>query len=305
MSASDTTEKPAQSFGLAIAWMLAWVASLSIMAISGRELFSDGVSTYQILFYRSAIGLTLVLIVWLFIGRPSLATKRLPVHMARNVIHYVAQGLWFLAIGLLPLAQVISIEFTVPVWTAILAALFLGERLTRARILAVALGFLGVLIIVRPGIEAVNLATAAIVVAAIGFAVIMIMTKSLAGTDSAFTLIFYMHLMQLIFGVVLLTGVTPVSFDWVSTTREIAPWAAAVGIAGFTSHYCLTRAMAVADATVVVPLDFLRLPVMMLVGYLLYQEQVDLAVFVGASMILAGNLLNVRAEGRKAHIRPR
>ncbi len=293
MTASDATAPRAHDIYKAALWMAAWVTALSIMAVAGRELSAE-ITTFQIMFFRSSISVALLLIVWFSLGRPSLATQRLPLHTARNVIHYAAQFLWFLAIGLIPLAQVISIEFTVPVWTALMAAIFLGERLTRVRILAIMLGFLGVLVIVRPGIESVNLATLAIVAAAIGFGIVLTMTKTLSGTDSAFTLIFYMHVTQFVI------GATPMPFVWITPSWDMLPWAIAVGVAGFGSHYCLTRAMAEADATVVVPLDFLRLPVMMTVGYLLYQESIDLAVFVGASMILAGNLTNVRAERRKA-----
>ncbi len=292
MTASDVTAPRTHDIYKAALWMAAWVTALSVMAVAGRELSAE-ITTFQIMFFRSSISVALLLMVWFSLGRPSLATQRLPLHTARNVIHYAAQFLWFLAIGLIPLAQVISIEFTVPVWTALMAALFLGERLTGVRILAIALGFLGVLVIVRPGIESVNLATLAIVVAAIGFGIVLTMTKTLSGTDSAFTLIFYMHITQFVIGAL------PMPLVWVTPSWEMAPWAVAVGVAGFGSHYCLTRAMAEADATVVVPLDFLRLPVMMTVGYLLYQESIDLAVFVGASMILAGNLTNVRAERRK------
>jgi len=291
MAVPDIIERPRQNIYMAALWMLAWVVALSIMAVSGRELSAE-ISTFQIMFFRSSIGIILVMLVWLSIGRPSLATKRLPLHLARNVIHFGAQYCWFLAIGLIPLAQVISIEFTVPVWTAIMAALFLGERLTGIRVFAIALGFVGVLVILRPGVETVSPATLAVVAAAIGFGVVLTMTKTLSGTEKAFTLIFYMHLTQA------LIGATPMMFLWVTPSAEMMPWAAAVGLAGFASHYCLTRAMAMADATVVVPLDFLRLPVMMTVGYLLYQESVDLFVFVGGSMILAGNLINVQNEGR-------
>ena len=293
MTAHDASAAPAQNIYKAALWMLGWVAALCIMAVSGRELSAE-ITAFQTLFFRSAIGITMVMIVWVFIGRPSLVSLRMGLHLTRSVLHYFAQWLWFLAIGLLPLAQVISIEFTVPVWTALMAAMFLGEKLTPLRVFAIVLGFLGVLVIVRPGLETFNLATLAIVAAAIGFAVVLTITKTLAGSESAFTLIFYMHLTQFLMGVV------PMAFLWITPSWELVPWAAAVGIAGFASHYCLTRAMAEADATVVVPLDFMRLPVMMAVGYVAYQESIDLLVFVGASMILAGNLTNVRTEGRKS-----
>lgn len=291
MTAADQTVQPEQSIFKAAAWMLAWVVALSVMAVAGRELSAE-VTTFQIMFFRSSISLSLVLIVWVAIGRPSLRTNRFGMNLGRNVLHFGAQYCWFLAIGLLPLAQVISIEFTVPVWTAIMAWLFLGERMTWVRVAAVVLGFAGVLVIVRPGFETVNLATAAVLAAAIGFGGVLTMTKTLSGTDRAFTIIFHMHLVQF------LIGLGPILFVWVTPSAPLVPWAIAVGVAGFASHYCLTRAMAVADATVVVPLDFLRLPGMVAIGYLLYNESVDLFLFAGASMILAGNLMNVHREAR-------
>lgn len=272
--------------------MLGWVCALSVMAVSARELSSE-IGALQIQFFRSSIGFIIVFGVWLLIGRPSLATSRPRMHVARSILHYGAQCLWFYAISALALALVISVEFTVPVWTALLAAIFLGERLTRLRILAISLGFLGVLVIVRPGVESINLATLAIVAAAIGFGIILTMTKTLSSTENPFTLIFHMHWIQLALGIV------PMMFLWITPSWELMPWALGVGVAGSLSHYCLMRAMAEADATVVVPLDFLRLPVMMIVGYLLYQESVDLLVFAGASMILAGNLINVKTEHKK------
>ena len=291
MTARDSTDSPRQSIYMAALWMAGWIVALCIMAVSGRELSAE-VTPFQVLFFRSTIGLALVAGVWLALGRPSLATSRPHLHIMRSTLHYGAQWLWFYAIAALPLALVISIEFTVPVWTALMAAAFLGERLTPGRVLAVTLGFIGVLVIVRPGVEAVNVAMLAILLAAVGFGVILTMTKTMSATEDAFTLIFYMHLVQLSIGIV------PMLFLWVTPSWELVPWAIAVGVAGSASHYCLTRAMAEADATVVVPLDFLRLPAMVIAGYLLYQESIDLLVFAGASLILAGNLVNVRAEAR-------
>jgi len=282
---------PPQSIYRAALWMGGWLTALTVMAIAGRELSAE-VSTFQIMFFRSAISLALTVCLWAALGRPSLRTRRLGAHMSRNVVHFGAQYLWFLSITLLPLAQVISIEFTAPAWTALFAAMFLGERLTSSRLTAIALGFIGILVILRPGLESFNSASLIILTAAIGFGIVLAMTKTLSGTEAPIVVLFYMHSLQLVI------GAGPALADWVTPSPGLMPWAVIVGIAGFASHYCLTRAMAYADATVVTPLDFLRLPIMIAVGYFLYQESLDLFVFFGASLILAGNLVNVRQESR-------
>jgi drug/metabolite transporter (DMT)-like permease len=271
--------------------MAGWLCALTIMALAGRELSTE-LSTFQIMLFRSSIALALTLAFWFSLGRPSLATRRLGAHFTRNLVHYGAQFCWFLAISILPLAQVISVEFTAPAWTALFAAMFLGERLTPTRILAIVLGFIGVVVILRPGLEALNYAMFIVLAAAIGFGVVMALTKTLSGSEAPIVVLFYMHSLQLAIS----TG--PAIWYWEAPSAAIAPWTLVVGVAGFFSHYCLTRAMALADATVVTPLDFLRLPIMIIAGYLLYAESIDLFVFVGASLILSGNLINVRQESR-------
>ncbi len=292
MTASSRASPPAQNIYGAALWMAGWLCALTIMAIAGREL-SRELSAFQTMFHRSAICVVLTLALWQFSGRPSLATRRLGVHSVRNFVHYGAQFCWFVALGLLPLAEVISIEFTAPAWTALFAAMFLAEKLTPTRVLAIALGFIGVLVIVRPGFAELNYATLIILAAAIGFGVVLAMTKTLSGTEHPVTILFYMHTLQLVL------GAGPAVHHWATPSAAIAPWTIVVGVAGFVSHYCLSRAMALADATVVTPLDFLRLPIMFVVGYLLYQEALDLFIFAGASLILAGNFVNVRSESRR------
>ena len=281
---------PAQtSIYRAALWMMGWLAAISVMTVSGRELSAE-LNTFQIMFVRSVVSLALTIAMWQLVGRPSLRTRRLPLHLFRNVVHFGAQAFWFLGIALLPIAQVISIEFTAPMWTALLAAMFLGERLTRWRVLAIALGFGGILLIVRPGLGSVDPATLVVLAAAIGFGVTLTITKDLSRTDSALTIIFIMHLTQLPLGLI------PSLADWTTPSPALWPWVLAVGIGGFFSHYCVARALAGADATVVTPLDFLRLPLMALVGWWLYQEGVDAFLAAGAALIVLGNFMHLRNE---------
>lgn len=267
--------------------MAGWLATILIMTISGREL-TDELPVFVIMLWRSCMGVVFIapFIAWAG-GRP-LHTGRLRWHLGRNLAHYSAQFCWFLAISLIPLAEVISIEFTMPLWTAILAGIFLGERLTRRRLGAVGLGFAGIVIIVQPGLSPVGLGQIAALYAAVVFAVSLVMTKSLTRTEESLTIVFYMFALQAVIGLV------PALQMWVWPSVEKWPWVLALGIAGTASHYCLAKAIASADATVVIPMDFLRVPVTAVAGWLIYSEGIGVSLVAGAGLILAANVLNLR-----------
>jgi drug/metabolite transporter (DMT)-like permease len=281
---------------LAALWMGGTLVSFMVMAIGGREL-SSTLGTAEILFFRSAIGLGLLLAFTagrLRTATPAqlLRTQRLGLHAVRNIAHFAGQFGWFFGIAYIPLAEVFALEFTVPIWTAVLAPLLLHERLTRARIAAVALGFLGVLIMLRPGLEAIDPAAIAVLLGAASYGVSHTLTRKLARSETPLVVLFYMTLIQLPLGFALALDA------WVVPPPAAWPWLTGIAAAGLSGHYCLTRALALADATLVVPMDFLRLPLIALVGYVLYAEQIDLFVGFGAAVMLLGNVLNVRAAAR-------
>ena len=194
---------------------------------------------------------------------------------------------------MIPMAQVFAIEFTVPVWTALLAAVILGERMTTARWASVVLGLAGVFIIVRPDTGSVDPASLAVLLGSMAFALCYIMTKKMAATTTPLCVLFYMTLIQLLLGVV------PAALNWTTPGIALLPAILLAGTMGLMTHYCLARAMALADATVVVPLDFLRLPLIALVGALFYDEPLQAMLFVGAALILCGNLFSLLVERRK------
>jgi drug/metabolite transporter (DMT)-like permease len=274
-------------------WMMGALASFVIMAIGGRELAAE-LGTFQILFFRSLIGLIVIGgVIWRQ-DRRLIFTQQIGVHLLRNIAHYGGQWGWFYGLGLIPLAEVFALEFTVPVWTAILAALLLGERLTRARLAAIGFGMVGMLLILRPGVDVVQLAALAVLGAAICYGLAHTFTKKLTRTDSALTILFYMTVIQLPLGLI------PSLVGWVTPSPILWPWLLAVGLTALTAHYCMTRALTLADATVVVPMDFLRLPLIAVVGFLFYGESLAWSILAGASMMLLGNLINIRAERRSA-----
>jgi drug/metabolite transporter (DMT)-like permease len=219
-------------------------------------------------------------------------------HLLRNSTHFVGQYLWALAVTLLPLATVFALEFTTPMWVALLAVPLLGERLTPARIGSVVLGILGVAIIVRPGLASFQPSALIVLVAAIAFSISLIVTKRLIVHVSTFAVVFWMNVMQLPMA---LAGSDPLfilRLGW----DALLPFVA-LGVVGLTSHYCLTQAFRSGDASVVVPMDFLRIPLIALVGWALYGETLDIYVFAGAGLIICGVLWNLHAESRRAQPR--
>ena len=178
-------------------WMIGALASFCLLAVGAREL-SGALSISQSLCIRSAIGLVFLSLVYLVnnriinrqishVANKNRVFKNAKFHLFRNVFHYAAQYGWFFGIGLLPLAEVLALEFTVPIWTLIIAAIFLGEKVTWTKLLSIVVGTLGVYIIVKPGSAIVDTASLVVLVAAICFAVSHTLTKTLSLTCLLYT----------------------------------------------------------------------------------------------------------------------
>jgi drug/metabolite transporter (DMT)-like permease len=269
-------------------WMFGAIVSFSTMAIAGRELSAE-LSTFQILFFRSLAGFSLMLVLLSRTGWWQLKTRYFGIHLIRNLAHYGGQYGWFYGIAMIPLAEVFAIEFTMPIWTAILAALMLGERISRQRALAIAIGFAGVLVMLRPGIAVISPAALAVLAAAFAYGFAHTLTKRLSGTDSPMAILFYTTAIQLP------VALLPALHDWAWPSLAAWPWVFGVGAAALSAHYCLTRAFMLEDAAVVMPIDFLRLPFIAVIGYIFYDESLQFWVFVGGAIVFAGSWLNLRA----------
>lgn len=273
-------------------WMAGTLFSFMAMAIGGREL-SGHLSTFQILFFRSLVGLVIISAVVAVTGLKQIATRHPGIHLIRNLSHFCGQFGWFFGIAYISLAKVFAIEFTLPVWTAILAALILKERITLPRMTAVILGIIGMLVILRPGMGVMNTASLAVLAGAFCYGLSHTLTKKIAAHDTPLAILFYMTLIQLPIGFAFAVS------GWVNPAPALWPWVAVVGITALSGHFCMAKALAIAPATVVVPLDFLRLPLIALVGFVFYNEALDYLVLLGAVIMLAGNLINIVAEQRK------
>jgi drug/metabolite transporter (DMT)-like permease len=277
-------------------WMIGAMVSFSLMAISGRELAPE-LNTFEIMFFRSLIGLLLVVSIGALSGTlHQIKTDRLGLHMLRNTAHFTGQNLWFLAVAFIPFSQLFALEFSTPLWVALLAPMFLGEALTRRRLLSVCIGFSGVLIVARPDFSQLNPAILAAMACAICFACSLMTTKKLTIDQSTTCILFWLTLMQLGMG-----GVAVTLTGSVSAPRGIDYiWVTTVGICGLTAHFCITKALALAPAIVVIPLDFLRLPLISLIGFLAYNEAFEWAVVFGALLIFTAVLINLQAERQRS-----
>lgn len=272
-------------------WMSGWLAAMVLIAIAAREA-GKLLHVFQIMEIRSLVGILLFLpMVAAAGGVRAVRTHRLGLHVGRNAVHYAAQFLWFLAITMIPIAEVVAIEFTMPVWVALLAVVALGERMTTARIAAVVLGVVGVVIIVRPGLDHVDMGQVVALLAAIGFAGSVILVKSLTRTESVASIIFWMLIVQSVIGAV------PAAIVWQTPPAAAWPWLGVIAVCGTYSHYCMAQALRHADTTTVVPIDFLRVPLSALAAWLVFGERFDVFTVLGAVVIFGGNLLNLKRGG--------
>jgi len=272
--------------------MLGAIVSFTLMAISGRAL-EDKLDTFEIMTYRSIFGIFIVLAVsrWANTLHHIRATP-MKLHILRNLFHFAGQNLWFYAILYIPLSQLFAFEFSTPLWVAIMAPFILQERLTASRISAAVIGFVGILIVARPDFSSFDFAVIAAALCAVGFAGAAVCTKLLTRTETTTSILFWLTVLQAIFGLVC------AGYDGQMNIPEGSEifWVVVIGICGLLAHFCITSALQCAPATVVTPLEFVRLPLVTLVGFFLYNEQLEWFVFFGATIVLAANIMNLRAE---------
>ena len=273
-------------------WMIGAIISFTSMPVAGRAI-SGQLDTFEIMLYRSIMGFGIVLAVAKSVGTLSeIDLKHFRLHLLRNIFHFTGQNLWFFALPLIPLAQLFALEFTSPIWVLLLAPFFLGEGLTLRKIAIAALGFIGVLIVARPEIGAVNIGIIAATCAAIGFAGAAILTRKLTVQNSLTKILFFLTGLQIIFGL-LCAGYDG---DIALPSVAAAPWLILIGAAGLAAHFCMTKSLSLAPASLVMPVDFARLPLIAVIGVVFYGESLDFYLVLGAALILAANYLNLKRQ---------
>lgn len=283
----------------AVLWMAGSLMSFSALAVAVREM-ARVLTVWEVLAIRNFGGIVVLAVYAVLAGQRIAGPFPLRLHLLRNAFHFGGQACWAYGVTLLPLATVFALEFTTPAWTMLVAALFLGERITRGRVAALVLGFAGVLVILRPGATAFDPAALVVLAAAMFFSVQITTTKFLTGRNSTLTILMWMNVMQLPAYLMtdLALGGDPLFFlrigwaDWLPLL--------ALMVTGLSAHVCFTNAMRYGDATLVVPIDFLRIPFIATIGVVLYAEPFDAVVLVGAAISAAGILWSLlEARGAK------
>ena len=278
-------------------WMIGAITSFTLMAIAGRAV-SFELDTFEIMLFRSITGIVIVVSVASFAGTLSqINHDRLGLHATRNICHFAGQNLWFFALTALPLAQVFAFEFTTPIWVILLSPLLLKERLTAVGLLSAAIGFIGILIVARPDPANISVGLLAAAGCAVFFALTAIFTRKLTKTASITTILFYLTTMQAVFGLIC----AGYDGDIAVPSPQTVPWVILIGCAGLLAHFCLTKALSIAPASIVMPNDFVRLPTIAVVGMVLYNEPLEMLVFAGAALIFAANYLNITYAMRSAN----
>jgi drug/metabolite transporter (DMT)-like permease len=272
-------------------WMAAASTAFAAMIILIRQLTAT-FDPLQVVFFRNLFGL-IAMLPWLVgHGVGALRTQRLGLHALRATIGIVSMICWFTALSLMPLAQATALSFTAPIFTSVLAVIFLGEVMRLRRWTATAVGLLGTLIIVRPGYASVEPAALFAIASALLGAASPIFVKLMARTESTGAIVTYMVLFMTPISLV------PALLVWQQPSLEEIGFAALLGLAGTLGHLCLTRALASADATVVVPFDYLRLPAVALIAYLVFAEVPAIWTWIGGAIIAASSVYMTLREAK-------
>jgi drug/metabolite transporter (DMT)-like permease len=294
-SAQDHPGQVPSKIGWLILWMSGTLFSFVIAAVSVRAM-SKTFNAFEIMSLRSAGGLVILGVLGAF--QPglwaSVRINRMGLQTFRNFVHFGSQICWTIAIAMLPFATVFALEMTIPAWVTILAVIFLGERMFASRAAALALCVIGALVILRPGHEAFQPAALVMLLGALLFAIAAISTKKLITTETTFSIMLWMNLMQLPLN---FAGSDPAFL--VRFTAELILPTLGICVAGLAIHYCLANAFRCADAIMVIPMDFLRVPLIAVIGWAFYGENPDFYVFAGAGLIVVGVLWNLRGEAQR------
>lgn len=276
-----------------IAWAITSSATYALTYATIREL-SGTFSVFQITFFRATIGV-LFMLPWLIQGGiAALRTDRPYLYGGRALITYTGMICWFYGLAHVGLADATALMFTAPFFTIIILALWIGERVGALRWAAVAVGFVGALIIIRPGFAEVGLATAALVYVAVSYGASNAATRALAITEPTNAVVFYM------FALVLPLSLVPAILTWTMPRPTDLPMILAFGVLSWVSMQCMTRALAAAPAAVITPMYYLQLPFVGVVAYALYGEVPGWHIWVGALIIVTSSYFVVHSEARAA-----
>jgi drug/metabolite transporter (DMT)-like permease len=277
---------------VALAWMMAMVLSFVAMVLCVR-LLAGAVSSVEQVFLRSLFGLVFMLAVMTRRGGlPRIHTNRLGMHFTRTALTYLGVATWFYALTQMELAEAVAIHFTLPLFGIVFAIIFLKEEVTVDRWIATVVGFAGALVIIRPGVVELEFVAFVVLFSAAAYGAGDIALKKLSETESSAMIVLMLNLIMVPMSLV------PALFDWTWPSWDDVPLILLLGLTGVSAHYCLARSMALADASFVIPMEFLRLPALAAAGYWLFNEVPDQWTIAGAVIICGATYYMTRSSGR-------
>lgn len=261
-------------------WMLG--ATLLFAAMHGaiRHVTAE-IHPTEIAFFRNFLGLVFLSPLFLRYGLTPLRTQRFGMHLIRAILNVGNMIAFYTGLSLTPLAEATALNFTAPLFTTLLATVFLGETLRLRRTTALLFGFAGALIILRPGFGELNIGALLVVTSALIWGGIMVMIKVMSRTDSALTITLWMLLLMSVM------SLPPALPFWTWPTWTGWAWLTFIGVSGTIAQLMITQAIKEAEATSIMPIDFFRLIWATLIGYLAFTEVPDLFTWTGGTMIFA------------------
>ncbi|MEX2453413.1 MAG: DMT family transporter [Rhodospirillaceae bacterium] len=258
------------------------------------RLMSDDYNTGELAFWRALLGFLCLLPVFMRSGRSVFRIDRLDLHLTRNLLHFVGVAGWYFAVAQINLSVGMSLQFSVPLFTIVMAIIFLGERVDTGRWIATGIGFAGVLIILRPGLEPVSLAAIACIVSSLGYAGANIATKLLMRRSSSDTIVLYMNAMHIPMSIALAMAMGGIHMPPMADL----PGLIGIGVFATLAHWLLAKALGDADASMVIIVDFTKLPWVTLCAFLFFREAPVLWAWIGGAVIFASTYYIVRRETR-------
>ena len=264
-------------------WMLGFILNITIMAISIREL-SFKYSSFEIQNFRNIFSIIIILSLYILNNKVQIKTFQVKTNLIRNAFHFIGQSAWTWGLTVLPLAVVFSIEFTMPIWAAIIALIIFKEKITLNKIFFLIIGITGTWIILMPDTKYLGLYNLIVLSSAITYAIAHNFTKKLTNTDSILSILFFMSVIQLPFS---LFG-SIIFGDLHYNIIKEAPLIILLTITSLLAHYSLSSALKNSEASIVLPIDYIRLPLILFIGWYYYGEVVSSSTLVGSGLIIFG-----------------
>jgi drug/metabolite transporter (DMT)-like permease len=279
---------------IGIIWMLGFMVSITIMAICIREL-SYKYSSFEIQNFRNIFSIIIIYIVFLLKKNINLNSKQLKNNFIRNIFHFIGQSAWTWGLTVLPLATVFSLEFTMPIWAAIISILIFKEKISLNKIFFLFLGLIGTWIILVPDTRYIEFSNIIVLFSAITYAFAHNYTKELTKTDSILSILFFMSIIQLPLSFIGSIMMGNMQFNII---QEV-PLILLLTVTSLLAHYSLSSALKTSDATIILPIDYIRLPIIVVVGWYYYNEIITNNVIIGSILIIFGAVIFLRKDIKK------